>query len=126
MPVKIVLYAEDISVGTEIVNFALKVGGALSVYDPNVDAPLGSNGTAPELPRRGPVRALRLSDGHAPFRGTATIKEQAYKALRREFGGGEFTLKQANDALAAADWDEAQATSAVHGLRKTKHLVALT
>jgi|Cruoilmetagenom7_1024161.scaffolds.fasta_scaffold09569_7 hypothetical protein len=121
MPVKIVLYAEDIATGTEIVNFALKVGGALSMYDPNSKAPIKRNSTAGA--RSESIRALQVVPG-ITFRGKDTLKEQAYKVLGKAFGNDKFSIKAAHEALDAANWDEAQGKAAVHGLRKTGHLTS--
>lgn len=64
MPVKIVLFAENIADGTEIVNFALKVGGALSVYDPNHEAPI-MNGAAKKTYKRTDPKTLYQLDADA-------------------------------------------------------------
>ncbi len=84
MPVKIVLYAENIADGTEIVNFALKVGGALSVYDPNVEAPL-ANGAAQKktYKRTDPATLYELSEGTEITVASESVRERVWDAVEK-------------------------------------------
>jgi hypothetical protein len=116
MPVKITLYAEHIAVGTDVVNYALKLGAALGEYvetDPPIKTQNGA-GRSQSVDRR------TLHD--RGFRGQGTLKEAAYETLRSEMGSSAFSRGDAIAALVSNDWDQQQAQSAVHGLIKTGHI----
>lgn len=115
MPVKIVLYAENIAVGTEVVSFALKAGAALDRYEQS-DPPIKPNGTG----RNVSPDERRLYD--KGFRGKGSLKQQAFGHLSRMFGDEPFTRADAVNELRCADWDHAQATQTVAALVKTGHI----
>ena len=83
MPVKIVLYAENIADGTEIVNFALKVGGALSVYDPNVEAPLANGAAKKTYKRTDPKTLYKLSEDSEVTVGEGSVRARVWDAVEK-------------------------------------------
>ena len=83
MPVKITLYAENIAVGTEIVNFALKVGGALSGYDINVEAPLTNGAVKTTYKRTPPDTLFDLDESVERSVANGSVRERVWNAVEK-------------------------------------------
>ena len=83
MPVRIVLYAENIADGTEIVNFALKIGGALSVYDPKADAPVANGAAKKTYKRTDPKTLFDLDEEVEVSVGEGSVRERVWGAVEK-------------------------------------------
>ena len=116
MPVKITLYAENIAVGTEVVNYALKAGAALGEYV-ETDPPIKSQNDVGRT-QTGDMR--RLHD--IRFRGKGSQKQKAYALLQRVYGEGQFSLSEARDVLRSRNWSQSKSMQVVAALVKTGHI----
>ena len=83
MPVKITLFAENIAVGTEIVNFALKVGGALSVYDPKAEAPIMNGAAKKTYKRTDPATLYDLNEDAEVSVADGSVRERVWGAVEK-------------------------------------------
>lgn len=114
MATKIILLAQDIKVGTEIVQFALASGAAIMEYG-EVDSPLAKpkKKKAAKAARYG--GKYRLTGGNDAKEGS--LRYNGFVALTSV--GGEMSRIHFTKELMEHDFSETQAKSIVSGLIKT-------
>lgn len=124
MPVRITIIAEDIKIGTEVLEYAISTGCAVERYESDVDSPLA----APKKkkvrqkdkePRyNGPYLVAKPKDAK-PFQ-EGSLRERGSETVKTI--GGQRSRVEWTRELAGVEFNETQAKSIVSGLIKSGHL----
>jgi hypothetical protein len=117
MATKIILLAQDIKVGTEIVQFALASGAAIMEYG-ECDSPLAAKSKRKKA-KRTHGQLYQIGKG-VEFR-SGSVREKGYNDLKQS----KKTLRRVDwiSALVDKGYVETQATSIVAGLLKANALI---